>query len=194
MTIFEQVKSALDMPTVARSYGLNINRSGMAICPFHDEKTPSAKIYPDSFHCFGCGEHGDVIRFTEKMFGLPPIDAVKKLNDDFGLNLDLGHAPVRAEKEELRKPPDERKSYGNWEKSAWKTLQDYLRLMRDWREKFAPIMPGIPVDKHFVYSLHHLDYAEYLCNEFISSDKDGKMSMREIVEDLEEFLRCKMFY
>jgi DNA primase len=151
MTVFEQVKSALNMPTVARSYGLNINRSGMAICPFHDEKTPSAKIYPDSFHCFGCGEYGDVIGFTEKMFGLSPIDAVKKLNDDFGLNIEIGHAPTRSEKSEFQKRADERKAYEDWEKFAWKTLHDYLWLMRDWREKYAPIMPNIPIDRRFVY-------------------------------------------
>jgi hypothetical protein len=66
--------------------------------------------------------------------------------------------------------------------------------MRDWREKYAPIMQNIPVDKRFVYSLHHLDYAEYLCNEFISADKDGKMSMKEIVTELDDFIRRKAFY
>jgi hypothetical protein len=194
MTVFEQVKSALDMPTVARVYGLNINRSGMCLCPFHNEKTPSAKIYPDSFHCFGCGEHGDVIGFTEKMFGLSPIEAVKKLNDDFGLHIEIGHAPTRSEKSEFQKRADERKAYEDWEKFAWKTLHDYLWLMRDWREKYAPIMPNIPIDRWFVYSLHHLDYAEYLCNEFISSDKDSRLSMKGIVEKLDDFLRRKAFY
>jgi hypothetical protein len=194
MTVFEQVKSALDMPTVARSYGLNINRSGMAICPFHDEKTPSAKIYPDSFHCFGCGEHGDVIGFVEKMFGLPPIDAVKKLNDDFSLHIEIGHAPTRSEKSEFQKRADERKAYEDWEKSAWKTLHDYLWLMREWRERYAPIMPNIPIDRRFVYSLHHLDYAEYLCNEFISASKEEKLAMKNEIETAADFLRRKAFY
>lgn len=46
MTVFEQVKEAVDMRTVAEGYGLNIDRSGMCLCPFHAEKTPSAKVYP----------------------------------------------------------------------------------------------------------------------------------------------------
>jgi hypothetical protein len=194
MTVFEQVKSALDMPTVARYYGLNINRSGMVLCPFHDEKTPSAKIYPDSFHCFGCGEHRDVIGFTEKIFGLSPIDAAKKLCEDFNLGLDIGRPPDKREKCEYMKQASERKAYEDWESRAWKILHDYLWLMRDWREKFAPFMPNIPIDKRFVYSLHHLDYAEYLCNEFISADKEEKLAMKNEIETAADFLRRKAFY
>lgn len=98
MTVFEQVKSAIDMPIVTEGYGLHINRAGMCLCPFHDEHTPSAKIYPDNFHCFGCGVHADVIGFTQKLFDLDkPIDAVKKLNTDFVLQIDTGKAPDSAE-------------------------------------------------------------------------------------------------
>ena len=43
MTVFEQVKSAIDMRTVAEGYGLEISRGGMALCPFHNERI-SAKI------------------------------------------------------------------------------------------------------------------------------------------------------
>jgi hypothetical protein len=66
--------------------------------------------------------------------------------------------------------------------------------MRDWREKFAPIMPEIPVDRRFVYSLHHLDYAEYLCIEFISADKEEKLAMKNEIETAADFLRRKAFY
>lgn len=83
------------MRTVAEGYGLEISRGGMALCPFHNERTPSAKIYPDALHCFGCGTHVDVIGFTQKMFGLDkPIDAVKKLNDDYALHIEIGKAPT----------------------------------------------------------------------------------------------------
>ena len=84
MTVFEQVKEAVDMRTVAEGYGLNIDRSGMCLCPFHAEKMPSAKIYPHNIYCFGCGVSADVIGFTQKMFTIAePIEAVKKLNDDY---------------------------------------------------------------------------------------------------------------
>lgn len=134
MTVFEKVKSTIDMQTVAEGYGLHINRGGMCLCPFHQEKTPSAKIYPDGFHCFGCGEHHDVIGFTQKLFRLDkPVDAVKKLNDDYGLCIDIDKSPTAKEVSEYQKRIAEKKAYEEWEKSAWQTLHDYLWIMREWK-------------------------------------------------------------
>ena len=186
--IFEQVRSAVDMRRVAEGYGLNINRSGMCLCPFHKERTPSAKIYPDALHCFGCGTHVDVIGFTQKMFALVgPIDAVKKLNDDYGLNISIGQAPTKAEVSEYQKRVAEKLAYEEWEKSAWKTLNDFLWLMREWRE-LAPASPEEKFDERFVYSLHHLDYAEYLCREFIEYNRSGRLSMKKIVAETADLL------
>lgn len=189
MTVFEQVKSAVDMKTVAEGYGLHIDRGGMCICPFHEERTPSAKIYPDALHCFGCGAHVDVIGFTQKMFGLDkPIDAVKKLNDDYGLHIDIGKAPSAKEVSEYQKRVQEKHEYEVWEKSAWRTLNDYLWLMREWRQ-LAPASPDEKSDERFVYSLHHLDYAEHLCLEFINFNKAGRLSMKNIVAEIADFLK-----
>ena len=44
-------------------YGIEVNRSGMACCPFHDDKNPSMKLNEEYFYCFGCGATGDVIDF-----------------------------------------------------------------------------------------------------------------------------------
>ncbi len=188
MTLFEQVKFAVDMCTVAEGYGLCVNRSGMVHCPFHQEKTPSAKIYPDSFHCFGCGEHHDVISFTQKLFRLDkPIEAVKKLNEDFGLHIDIGKTTTFAEISEYQKRIAEKREYEAWEKSAWKVLNNYLWLMREWRE-FSPHTPIEKCDEKFVYALHHFDYAEYLCEEFIMADKSGKVNMKHTVSAIADFL------
>lgn len=187
MTVFEQVKSAVDMKTVAEGYGLHINRGGMCICPFHEERSPSARIYPENLHCFGCGTHVDVIGFTQKMFGLDkPIDAVKKLNEDFGLHLDIGSTPTAEEVSEYQKRIAEKREYEEWEKSAWGTLNSYLWLIREWRQ-LAPASPDEIADNRFVYSLHHLDYAEYLCLEFINSNKDGRLLMKNVVAEIADF-------
>ncbi|SFQ01302.1 DNA primase [Amycolatopsis arida] len=59
------------------------------LCPFHDEKTPSFNVRPThgTFHCFGCGEGGDVIKFVMKMelVGFP--EAVERLADRVGYRL-----------------------------------------------------------------------------------------------------------
>lgn len=177
------------MRSVAEEYGLDINRSGMVLCPFHNERTPSAKIYPENFHCFGCGEHLDVISFTQKMFSLnKPIDAVKKLNDDFGLHIEIGKVSTAKDVSEYQKRISVKRAYEEWEKSAWKTLHDYLWLMRKWRD-FNPASPDEKCDERFIYSLHHLDYAEYLCDEFIRAEKQEKISMKNTVSEIADFLK-----
>ena len=56
-------------------------REFKACCPFHNEKTPSFTINDDKgfYHCFGCGAHGDAIRWMTEHQGLPFMDAVKEL-------------------------------------------------------------------------------------------------------------------
>lgn len=190
MTVFEKVKSAVDMRTVAEGYGLHINRAGMCLCPFHEEHTPSAKIYPDALHCFGCGTHVDVISFTQKMFSLDkPIDAVKKLNQDFALHIDIDKAPDAAEITEYQKQIAEREAFEEWEKQAWRTLNNYFWLMREWRT-FAPVSPDEKCDERFTYSLHYLDYAEHLCLEFINGNKEKRLSMKNIITKIADFLKC----
>jgi DNA primase len=59
------------------------------LCPFHDEKTPSFNVRPShgTFHCFGCGEGGDVIAFVMKMDHLGFVEAVERLADQSGIQL-----------------------------------------------------------------------------------------------------------
>jgi hypothetical protein len=61
-------------------------------CIFHSEKTPSMCIYPNgSFYCHSCNVGGqDSIKLVEKLFGLKPLEALKKLAEDFNIPLQLG--------------------------------------------------------------------------------------------------------
>ncbi len=58
------------------------------LCPFHEEKSPSFNVRPGrGFHCFGCGEGGDVIGFVMKIDGLTFIESVERLADKYGVQL-----------------------------------------------------------------------------------------------------------
>ena len=59
------------------------------LCPFHDEKTPSFTVRPSvgSYHCFGCGEGGDVISFVQKVEHLTFTEAVERLAAKAGMEL-----------------------------------------------------------------------------------------------------------
>ena len=56
MTIYEIIKAAISVKQAAKHYGLNVNRNGMACCPFHNDRHPSLKLNEDYFFCFGCTE------------------------------------------------------------------------------------------------------------------------------------------
>ncbi|MBP5615052.1 MAG: DNA primase, partial [Alphaproteobacteria bacterium] len=64
-------------------------REYIGLCPFHNEKTPSFTVNEAKgfYHCFGCGAHGDIIRFEMEANGLPFMDAVEKLAHKAGLTL-----------------------------------------------------------------------------------------------------------
>jgi DNA primase len=64
-------------------------REFKACCPFHNEKTPSFTVNDEKgfYHCFGCGAHGDAIRFLTDARGLPFMDAVKELADQAGMDV-----------------------------------------------------------------------------------------------------------
>jgi DNA primase len=80
------VLSAVISPTVKL---LRAGREWKACCPFHNEKTPSFTVNDDKgfYHCFGCGAHGDAIRFLTDQRGMPFMDAVKELAAKAGMEV-----------------------------------------------------------------------------------------------------------
>lgn len=83
MTVFELAKALATAREAAEHYGLEVGHSGMACCPFHDDRTPSLKL-DKRFHCFGCGADGDVIDFVSRFFGMTAKEAAEKIIADFG--------------------------------------------------------------------------------------------------------------
>ena len=106
--LFRTVKESLDICTVIQAYtGQELRRAGRnltGLCPFHTEKDPSFTVRPDrnTFYCFGCGAHGTVIDFAMQLFSLSPLDAARKLAEDFGI-------PVPDLRTLRTLPPKERK-------------------------------------------------------------------------------------
>jgi DNA primase len=89
-------------PVVARRVKLTrAGREMKGCCPFHNEKTPSFYVNDDKgfYHCFGCGAHGDVIRFLTDGMGLPFMEAVKQLAAEAGMEVPAPSPEARAKAE-----------------------------------------------------------------------------------------------
>lgn len=71
--------------------------SQKGLCPFHDEKSPSFNVNPARgfYHCFGCGEGGDVISFLMKIDALSFGEAVERLADKYGVQLRREDGDIR---------------------------------------------------------------------------------------------------
>jgi hypothetical protein len=85
MALSDDIKAALPIIEEFRSAGCELRRIGsrfFCLCPFHQEKTPSCHVSPDSgrFFCFGCGEGGTIIDFHARKRGITPAEAITELS------------------------------------------------------------------------------------------------------------------
>ena len=91
MEVAEEIKKRIDIVDFIGQY-LQLKKVGInysALCPFHQEKTPSFVVSPErqSFRCFGCGESGDIITFYQKIEGLDFPEALKLLGERAGVEV-----------------------------------------------------------------------------------------------------------
>ena len=106
-------------------------------CPFHHEKTPSFSVneLEQYYHCFGCGESGDVITFVEKFESVDFMDAVKILADNAGMEIPSFHGDKEIEERKKRRDITLRLLYDakehykeNLLKPTAKIAQDYIKM------------------------------------------------------------------
>ena len=142
--MFEEIKGAVSTKEAASFYGLNVGRGGMVCCPFHNDKHPSMKM-DQGFYCFGCGAHGDVISFVQRMFSLDAKEAAFKLVDDFHLNIDTKRKESKHERDaRIRQAKQKeyedkvRRAYLQELNSFRLKLADIHRTFLDWELKYAP--------------------------------------------------------
>lgn len=84
---YDKIRSNVNVSDVVRNYVTLSKKGGeyTGLCPFHSEKTPSFTVNDQKkfFHCFGCGAHGDVIKFESEQTGMSFKDAAYKIADKF---------------------------------------------------------------------------------------------------------------
>lgn len=107
----DRLLSRIDILDVIRHYlGDSLKRRGrssdewIALCPFHTEKTPSFTVTTQKqfFHCFGCGAHGNAIRFVMEYEHLDFFSAVGKVGGLTGFRLASGRTKSKRRRQRLR--------------------------------------------------------------------------------------------
>lgn len=89
----DEIRSRVVLSELIASRGIEVKASGTsrkACCPFHNEKTPSFIINDAKgfYHCFGCDESGDAIKFVMKNDGISFVEAVQRIANEYGINLE----------------------------------------------------------------------------------------------------------
>ena len=176
MNRIETIKATVSPADAAERYGLKVSRSGMARCPFHDDRHPSLRLYDDHFYCFACAAHGDVIDLTAKLLGIPVPEAIRRLEDDFGIDAHDSPSPARPARSHLSRFRED-------ELLCLSTLTEYECLLRGWKTEYAPKTSDDPIDDRFVEACQMLDRIEYLADYLCSAGLEERV---KAVDDLME--------
>ena len=196
MNLFQNVKYGVSCREAAERYGIDANRYGKALCPFHNDRHPSLYVADDHYYCFACGERGDVIDFVGRLFQLSPYDAARKLMADIHLSPDKPPSAAALHAKRIRTEVQQLKEN---ERLCFSVLSDYARVLRDWKVSYAPKLPEESPDERFVEACHRLDETEYYLDILASSNSyerteviqqqmaDGKLDrLRQRLEKIHE--------
>ncbi len=135
----EEIKSKLDIVDTISGY-INLKAVGSnfrAICPFHNEKTPSLMVSPDKqiWHCFGCGKGGDLITFVMEMEGLDFVEALKLLAPRAGVILENKDFSNNSQKDKLLQIMELSRKYFNFILTSDKNNSENTKKIREYLSK-----------------------------------------------------------
>ena len=176
MNCFQNVKYGVSCRKATERYGVEVNHYGMARCPFHNDRHPSLYVADDHYYCFACGEHGDVIDFAAKLFGLLLYEAAQRLAADFHLTPDK---PPSAAALHAKRVQTEAQQLRENERLCFSVLSDYAHVLRDWKVQYAPQSPAEAPDERFMEACHKLDETEYYLDILCAG---GSLERAEVVQ------------
>lgn len=128
-TLFRDVRDEVSAEDAAKFYDLEFDESGRhARCCFHTpDRHPSMAFRNGRFHCWSCNRHGDSIDLVVQLFQISPLEAAKRLNEDFHLGLDLDRPPDPEELRERKRTQEARKLFDEWREQMLNQLDACIR-------------------------------------------------------------------
>lgn len=172
LNIAQKIKEQITMIHICEKYGISLDHKGFAKCPFHNEKTPSFKVYSadKGWHCFGCNESGSVIDFVMKYFNLSFKEAVKKIDLDFNLCL-LKKPTIReyrqmqfAEKKRQIEKEKQESEQMMVESEYWAIFDEWKRLDEN-KRLYAPKSFNEEMHPLFLEAISKIEHQKYLLEQ-----------------------------
>lgn len=129
--VLEEVRRRTDLVQVVSGY-VKLRKNGqrlIGLCPFHPEKTPSFSVHPEKqvWHCFGCGEGGDVFSFVERIEHLSFREALEKLAARCGVEVSRESPAERGRRQRGQDLLEQAAAFYQHHLARSRKAQDYLR-------------------------------------------------------------------
>ena len=182
--MYESIKAAVTARQAAESFGLTVNRSGMAACPFHEDHIPSLKL-DQRYYCFGCGATGDVIDFTSRLLNVSNSYAAQILAEKFGIRPESQTEIIHQIKPAV--------PLRTLEQLCLFALVQYEKLLRFWKKHYAPRTQEEPFHDRFVEGCQRESFISHLIDEMMGADPwRRKQAVELLLED--DHLHCLQDY
>ena len=182
--MYESIKAAITVRQAAATFGLTVNRSGMAACPFHKDHTPSLKL-DQRYYCFGCGATGDVIDLTARLLGISNHDAAQTLVEKFGI-----YPESQTVTTPKRKPAVPLRTL---EQRCLFALVQYEKLLRFWKKHYAPQSSEEPFHEKFVEGCQRESFIAHLIDELMDADSWRRNWVVELLLEDEHLHRLQNY-
>lgn len=169
----EEILANITMHNLLEKYH-KTGRHNRTSCPFHDGKDNNFSYNDKVYHCFVCGVKGNIITFVKECFGLDFMNAISKLNDDFGLGLPINSKMTLRQRKDFLYKAKERerlKEQKRIKEENYRTLHDSLwdewtRLDNN-RRDYAPKSLADNFHPLYVESVKKIDYQSYLIDSLL---------------------------
>ena len=166
------IKESVTMRDVLSVFGIYSGSQNRIPCPLHNGKDNNFSFKGNHFKCYVCGKSGTVIDFTMEYYGLPFIDAIKRLNDDLRLGLPLDRNATAEQRKQAAREAYQRRKEAQRKRAERKRLEDAydaaldrFTLLDKQRIMCAPERPGAPVSDVYAYACQHIDEASCALDE-----------------------------
>jgi DNA primase len=154
IVLYNEIKQSLGIIQVLEYYGIKLDHYNKTLCPIHNEKIKSFKVYPNRnrFKCFSCLASGSVIDFVVAYFNINNFEACKKLDEDFNLNLFKANltndekAKMELNRKQIEKHLKEQKEIKRKKENKFIRVNEIFIEYDKLCERFKPKFPELPND------------------------------------------------